>query len=191
VWRSRDWQTGSRCLCAAALAAFPIAASAQGVAFSLEPGVALHGGQAQALRLPSAASIKALLGVGRYLDVSIGAGFVGLPNLSDSASPMSGMASTFGAGVRIKRPHDRRSFLGASPWVDAEALSVHGGARDRRAVALGAGLALPVGRERSIWVGPFVRYLQVIEPNGAGPLSASDGLFAGLTFEIGSAAAAR
>jgi hypothetical protein len=100
---------------------------------------------------------------------------------------MSGMASTFGLGLRLKRPHDQRSFRGASPWVDVEALSVQGGAGDRRALAVGAGLAFPVGRERSIWLGPFVRYLQVLEPNGAGlDQRSSSGLFAGLTFELGS-----
>lgn len=189
MWRTRDWRKKSRWLCAAAVAAWPAAASAQALAFSLEPSVALGGRQTQALRLPSAASLKALLGINRYLDVSFGAGFVGLPNLSDSSSPMSGMASTVGAGLRLKRPHDERSFRGASPWIDAEVLSVHGGGSSRRAFAVGAGLAFPMGRERSIWLGPFVRYLQLLESNAAEHgQRASDGIFAGLTFEIGSAA---
>lgn len=178
-------------MCAAALAACPLAASAQALSFSLslEPGVALRGGQRTALRLPSAASLKALLGVGRYVDFSFGAGLVGLPDLSDSNSPMSGMASTVGVGLRVKRPHDARSFGGASPWVDAEALSVHGDAGDRRAVAVGAGIAFPMGRERSVWLGPFVRHLQVVEANGAGRgKRAPDGLFAGVSFEVGPAA---
>jgi hypothetical protein len=187
--RTRDRRKRSQCLYAVALAAFPLEAFAQGLALSLEPGVALQGAQTQTLRLPSAASLKALLGLGRYLDVSIGAGFAGLPNLSDSTSPMSGMAATFGIGLRVKRPHDERSFRGASPWVDAEALSVQGGAGDCRALAVGAGLAFPIGRERSVWLGPFLRYLQVVEPNGADlGRRAQGGLFAGLTFEIGSSA---
>jgi hypothetical protein len=194
VWRTRTRRAGTRCLCAAALAACPLAASAQRLALSLEPGVALaaQGASAHGLRLPSGASLKALLGLGRYLDVSIGVGFVGLPDLSDSTSPMSGMASTVGVGLRLKRPHDQRSFLGVSPWVDAEALSVHGRAGDRRALAMGAGLAFPIGRERSIWLGPFVRYLQMLEPSGARlDKHASDGLFAGATFEVGSGVVAR
>jgi hypothetical protein len=192
VWRTRDWRKGSRWLCAAAWVACPAGASAQALAFSLEPSVAVGGRQAQASRLPSAASLKALLGINRYLDVSFGAGFVGLPNLSDSNSPMSGMASTVGAGLRLKRPHDERSFRGASPWVDAEVLSVHGVESSRRALAVGAGLAFPMGRDRRIWVGPFVRYLQLLEPNGAGHGErVSDGVFAGLTFEIGSALSVR
>ena len=183
--RTRHVRVRTRCLCAAVLAACPLVSSAQGLALSLEPGVALQGARTQGLRLPSEASLKALLGLGRYLDLSIGVGFIGLPNLSDSSSPMSGMASTVGAGLRLKRPHDERSFLGASPWVDAEVLSVQTGAGDRRAVALGAGLAFPIDRARSIWLGPFVRYLQVLEPNGVGrDRRASDGLFAGFTFEV-------
>ncbi len=188
MWRTRDWWTGSRCLCAAALVACPAAALAQALAFSLEPSIGFGGGQTNGSRLPSAAALKALLGVNRYLDVSIGAGFVGLPTLSDSNSPMSGMASTVGAGLRLKRPHDLRSFRGASPWVDAEALSVRGGDSSRRAFAMGAGIAFPMGRDRSIWLGPFVRYLQLLEPNGAGHgKRVSDGVFAGLTFEVSSA----
>jgi hypothetical protein len=161
VWRRRGWRKGSRCLCAAALAACPLAASAQAISFSLslEPGVALGGRQGTVLRLPSAAALKALLGVGRYLDFSFGAGLVGLPDLSDSNSPISGMASTVGVGLRVKRPHDGRSFGGASPWVDAEALRVQGNAGDRRAVSMGAGIAFPLGRERLMWLGPFVRHL--------------------------------
>jgi hypothetical protein len=178
---------GSRWLCAVALTACPLAASAQGIALSVEPGVALRAGQTQTLRLPSAASVKALLGFGRYLDATIGAGFVGLPDLSDSNSPMSGMASTLGIGLRLKRPHDERSFRGVCPWFDAELLSVQRRATDRHALSLGAGIAFPMGGARSIWVGPFLRYLQVLEPNGAGDgKRASDGLFTGLTIEIAS-----
>jgi hypothetical protein len=136
------------------------------------------------------ASLKALLALGRYLDVSFGAGFMGLPNLSDSNSPMSGMAWTSGAGLRLKRPHDQRSFGGASPWVDAEALTVHGGVGHNRAFAVGAGIAFPIGRGRSIWVGPFLRYLQVIQPNGA-DTRAPGGLFACLSVEVGSSARPR
>jgi hypothetical protein len=185
VWHTTDWRVGSCFACTAALTLCPMEASAQGFAFSLEPGVPLNGAQPQALRLPSAASLKALLGLGRCVDLSLGAGFVGLPSLSDSSSPMSGTASMFGVGLRLKRPHDQRTFYGASPWVDAEALSVHGGPIDRRALSVGAGLAFPMGRERSIWLGPFVRYLQIMQPNVAGhDQRASDGMFAGLTFEV-------
>ena len=190
--RTRLWRAATRCLGAAVLASCPLAASALGLALSLEPGVALQGAPAHGLRLPSNASLKAFLGLGRYLDISIGAGFVGLPDLSDSNSPMSGMAATFGVGLRRKRPHDRRSFGGASPWVDAEALSVQGRAGDGRALAVGAGLAFPMGSARSIWLGPFVRYLQMLEPGGARlDGRASDGLFAGVTFEVGTSAATR
>jgi len=178
------------CWCAAAIACGPCAASAQGLAFSLEPGIAVSGAGAQRLQLPSAASIKALLGVGPCLDLSLGAGYVGLPALSDAASPMSGMASMYGIGLRLKRPHDGRAWRGVSPWVDVEVLSVRAAAGDRRAVAVGAGLALPLRRGRDVWIGPFVRYVQVTAPiatSGAG--GASDGVFAGLTLEVGAAVA--
>jgi hypothetical protein len=190
VWRAATWRKASCGLCTAVLAACPLAASAQALAFSLEPSVGLGGKPSRALRLPSAASVKALLGFGRYLDFSFGAGLVGLPDLSDSNSPMSGMASTIGVGVRLKRPHDGRSFGGASPWVDAEAVSIQGRAGDRRAVAVGAGLAFPLGHDRGAWLGPFVRHLQVVDASASSRgRRASDGLFAGVSFEVGPAAA--
>jgi hypothetical protein len=163
----------------------PGAAAAQSLSFSLEPGIAVSGTGPQRLDLPSAASIRALLGVGQCLDLTFGAGYVGLPTLSDASSPLAGMASTYGVGLRLKRPHDERSWRGASPWVDAEVLSVRAIAGDRRAIAMGAGIALPLGRGRGLWLGPFVRYIQVTAPTSAtGARGASDGVFAGLTFEI-------
>lgn len=207
-----------RRFCAIVLAACPLATSAQALAVRLERGVPMHdapaqalhlldagslrallgigpyfdisiGASTQALPLPSAASLKALLGFGRYLDASFGVGFVGLPSLSDSTSSMSGMASMVGVALRLSRPHDLRPFHGASPWVGAEAISVQCSAGDRRAVALAGGLSFPIGRERRIWVGPFVRYLQIMERNGTGLGNrASDGLSAGVAFESGSSA---
>jgi hypothetical protein len=190
VWGFQDRRVASRCWCAFAIAAAPCAAPAQSLSFSLEPGVAVSGRGPQRLSLPSAASIRALLGVGPCLDLSFGAGYVGLPTLSDATSPLAGMASTYGVGLRLKRPHDERSWRGASPWVDAEVLSVRAAAGDRRALAMGAGIALPLGRGRGLWLGPFVRYIQVTAPTSAtGAGGASDGLFAGLTFEIAAAIA--
>jgi hypothetical protein len=177
----------SACLYAIVAAACPIVASAQGLAISPDPGSALHGEWPKELRLlPGAISLKASLAAARYLEVSIGAGFVGLPNLSDSIPPMSGMAATFGVGLRLKRPRDRRALGSFSPWVDIEALSVQGGSGGHPALAVGAGFFLPIGgRERGIWVGPFVRYFQVMEPSGAHLDWRVPGvLFAGVTLEI-------
>jgi hypothetical protein len=172
----------------ATLAACPVASRAQGfpLTLSLEPGVALRGAQPGAgLVSLGAGSLKALLGVSPYLEVSVGVGFVGLSNLSLTTSSMSGMASTLGLGLRLMRPRDRRSFWGTSPWIDAEALRVQADGGDRRAFALGAGVAFPIGRARRAWLGPFVRYLQILEPNGAAPdRRASDGLFAGVALEL-------
>lgn len=188
MWRvgrtsGRRFQRG--CLWAIVLALLPVAASGQDLALSLQPSVAVAGGRSRGSQLPSLTSLKALLGLAPFLDLSFGVGFIGLPDLSESSSAMSGMASTVGAGLRLKRPHDRRSASGVSPWVDLEVLSVNGGAGDRRAFAVGGGVALPLGGSRGIWMGPFVRYLQLVEESGAGGNPrASSGLFAGLTFEI-------
>lgn len=175
----------ARFLRAAALLAIPFAAQAGEVSLKLQPGLAvpLPAPRSQGFDLGGAASLQALLGLGRYVDVEIGAGFIGLPMSSGRLSSLSGLASTYGAGLRLKRPHDQRSFHGASPWVEAEAIYVQAGRLEGPGFAAGAGLAFPVGHARKFWVGPFVRYLEILQPNRIDPETSSK-LFAGLTFEV-------
>jgi hypothetical protein len=154
---------------------------------TLRPALAVptSASRSQGLDLGSAASLQALLGLGRYVDVEIGIGFIGLPMSSVQLSSLSGMASTYGAGLRLKRPHDQRSFHGASPWVEAEALYVHAGRLGGAGFAAGAGLAFPLGLAHKFWLGPFVRYLDVFQPSRLDlDNRASSTLFAGLTFEV-------
>jgi len=175
-------------LLAAVLFACPFPAQASEVSLKLEPGLALPlpgASRSQGFNIGSAASVKALLGLARYVDLETGVGFIGLPMSSVQLSSLSGMASTYGAGLRLKRPHDQRSFRGASPWIEAEALYVHAGRLEGVGFAMGAGFAFPVGVTRQLWLGPFVRYLDILQPNRTDVENrASPTLFAGLTFEI-------
>lgn len=171
----------------AALLACSSVAQAGDLGLKLQPGLAVPLSEpgARGLRLSNAASLQALLGLGRYADLDLGVGFTGLPISSSQPSPLSGMALTYGAGLRLKRPHDQRSFQGASPWVEAEALYVHAGRLSGPGFAASAGVALPLGLARKLWLGPFVRYLEMVRSDGAdGESRASRTLSAGLTFEI-------
>ena len=153
-----------------------------------EPGVAWPLTEAQSTRFNTGGggAIKGLLGITPYFDVAAGMSFVALPRSSDSPSSMTGTAWGYGGGVRLKGPHDSDAFLGASPWIDADALYVRTGAVNRFGYEVGAGLAFPVGEARTFWLGPYVRYFQVVGQGGTG----KDGrdmrvLLAGLSFEFG------
>jgi hypothetical protein len=175
-----------RVLCLAALLACPRGARAGDVSFMLQPGMGLPISSTRSpggLDLGSGASFKALLGLGSYADFEVGVGFVGLPMSSVELASLSGLASTYGAGVRLRRPHGQRSFHGASPWVEVEALRVEAVHRGGTGLAVGMGLAFPVGSGRALWLGPFVRYLDVELPDAAS-LGAVRTLFAGVTVEI-------
>jgi outer membrane protein OmpA-like peptidoglycan-associated protein len=70
--------------------------------------------------------------------------------------------------MRLRRPHQRESFGGGKPWIDADALYVRTGGLDRFGFAGAVGLAFPVGEARSFWLGPFVRYFQIVQGERAG-----------------------
>lgn len=184
VPRSNARGTRTPRILAHALAACAWAAS--GRAAALGPGpVPPPAAPSQIPRLSLQGPLKSLLGSAPDVDLSVGVNLVGLPGLSREASPLPGMASASGAALRVRRPRDRRALLGASPWVDAEALRVADGPGARRGLALGAGLSFPLGHARTFWVGPFVRYVALLEPGAAGiDGRASDGLFVGCALEL-------
>ena len=65
-------------------------------------------------------------------------------------------------------PHDGERFFGISPWLDADALYIRTGDLNRPGFDVAVGVSVPIGEARTFWVGPFVRYQQVIQINRAG-----------------------
>ena len=155
-----------------ALLAFPLPASATDFGLKLEPGVAvpLTAPQSQLYKVGGGLTLKALFGLNRYLDIGPTVTLLQLPAEAKLTEP--GSAWTFGGGVRFKRPHDAPSgsegLFAISPWVEADALYVRTGVLNRPGLAAAAGLSIPVGETRAFWVGPFVRYLHITQPNRAG-----------------------
>jgi outer membrane protein OmpA-like peptidoglycan-associated protein len=140
--------------------------------FSLkvEPGLAipLSSPQSSLYDVGTGETLKALWLLSRYVDVGPSATFMGLPA---APAPGFGTAWSLGASLGIRRPHDLpddASFFGISPWVDVDALYIRTGVLNRPGFDVGAGLAVPVGRARIFWVGPFVRYLQIIQIDRTG-----------------------
>jgi hypothetical protein len=70
-----------------------------------------------------------------------------------------------GGGPRLERPRGRARVV---PWIDADLLYVRTGVLDRLGFTVGAGIDFSPGSGRRLWLGPTVRYLQVIDPAQAG-----------------------
>jgi outer membrane protein OmpA-like peptidoglycan-associated protein len=176
----------------AALLALPATASAVEVGVRIEPGFAvpLTAPQSQLFNPGGEVSLKAFLGLGRYFDVQAGATFLGLGAQTGTVPSTTGTAWADSLGFRLKRPHDadlvRGGFFAGSPWVDGDALHVRTGNLDRFGVTVGAGVSFPLGKMRHVWLGPFVRYMQIVETKHQG-FDDRDGrfLFLGLNLELG------
>ncbi len=159
-------------------------------AVKVEPGVAIPitSPQSQLFKVGASETLKALWSINRYLDVGPSGTFVVLPGEAPQAE--AGTAWTLGGSLRLKRPHDSPdadTFYAASPWVDVDALYVRTGELNRPGFAAAAGLSVPVGESRTFWVGPFVRYFQIIQPNSAGFDDRDAKIVSiGLSLEVGS-----
>jgi outer membrane protein OmpA-like peptidoglycan-associated protein len=175
------------------LLALPATASALEIGVRVEPGIAvpLTAPQTPRFKPGSEVSLKAYLGLGRYFDAQAGISLLGLPAAAGTMPATMGTAWSDSLGLRFKRPHDEglggSGFRAGSPWIDADALYVRTGGLDRFGVTLGAGVSFPLAPRRHVWLGPFVRYMQIVQPSREG-FDGSDAriLFVGLNLEIGS-----
>ena len=167
----------------------PLPSRAGDFSLKIEPGVAvpLTTPQSQIFSPGPGETLKAMWLLNRYLSLGPSATFIFLP--AEAPQGQGGTAWTLGGSLALRRPHDLPdddALLGISPWVDLDALYVRTGPLDRPGVALGAGLAVPIGRERIFWLGPFVRYLEIIQPDRTG-FDNHDAkiLSVGLSLEVG------
>jgi outer membrane protein OmpA-like peptidoglycan-associated protein len=167
----------------------PMPAQVGDFALKVEPGVAvpLSRPQSQLFKVGGGQTVKALWTLNPYVDVGPSVTFMALP--TETAVSNLGTAWTFGGGFRIKRPHhapDDDAFHAISPWTDADLLYVRTGKLNRPGFAVAAGLSAPIGKSRTFWVGPFVRYLHILQGERIG-FDNHDAkvLSVGLSFEVG------
>ena len=169
--------------------ALPRAANAVSYGLKLEPGIAipLSSPQSQIYNVGGGESLKALFGLTPYFDVGPSAFFLFLP--AEQKLAASGSVWGLGGGLRLKRPHDAVAAHGLSPWFEADFFYIQTGEITRPGFDVALGLQAPFGKTRALWMGPFVRYLQVIQPDHAG-FDDRDAkiLTIGLSFEIGTRA---
>ena len=166
------WNTGAR---------------AVDLSLKLEPGLAvpLSAPQSRIYDVGGSESLKLLFGLTPYLDIGPTASFTLLS--AAAAQGESGMVWGLGGGLRLKRPWDSQSFYGISPWLDADLLYMRTGDLNRPGFDAAVGLAVPVGESRALWIGPFVRYMQTLQPTREG-FDNRDAkiLILGVSFEVGS-----
>jgi outer membrane protein OmpA-like peptidoglycan-associated protein len=179
-------QVGLTVLVVLAVLALPKAANAVNFSLKLEPGIAipLSAPQSQIYNVGGGQSLEALFGINRYLDVGPTAFFLFLP--AENKLAASGSVWGFGGGLRLKRPHDALTARGLSPWFGADFFYIATGDISRPGFDAALGLQAPFGKYRAVWMGPFVRYVQVIQPDHVG-FDDRDAkiLTIGLSFEIG------
>ncbi|MDB4964967.1 MAG: OmpA-like Outer rane domain protein [Myxococcales bacterium] len=170
-----------------AILATPTRAMALDWGLKLEPGMAAAAGQPQSRMFGPGfgGSLKGLIGVGRYLDAQAGITYIGLTAQPSAPSSGVGGAWGYGAGLRFKRPHDL--VRGYSPWVDADLMYVRTGDLNRFGFSFGAGVSASLDEDRRFWLGPFVRYLQIVQGERIGADNTDASIFiVGASLEFGS-----
>ncbi|MDP2307279.1 MAG: OmpA family protein [Pseudomonadota bacterium] len=168
--------------------ALPLTAAAADISFKLEPDVAipLTAPQSERFGVGGGESLKLLFGLTPWLDIGPAASFHLLPGAEAGAD--TGVVWALGGGIRVKRRHDAEGLGGLSPWLDADAFYIRTGALDRPGFDAAVGLSIPVGETRAFWVGPFVRYLHVGQPETRADFDNRDAKFLtlGISLEAGS-----
>lgn len=158
----------------------------------LEPGVALPLTSPQSDRFDPGADItvKQLIGLTPWLVV--GPSLSALALQSNLPGVDTGTAYRLGATGEIRRPHDNKStgLAAASPWISLDLQYVRTGDLNRFSASPALGVAVPTSEARSLWVGPFVKYLDVVQSLHDRPgFDNSDAKVAivGVSFELGAA----
>lgn len=180
---------------AASLLLVPGLALADGgdVTFRLDTGVAvpLTGPQADRFNVGGELTVKPMISVLPFFDLAPSATLLGLPSKISGID--TGTAWGLGGGFRFKRSRDASNtdtgFKAVSPWLDADLQYVRTGDLNRAALMIGAGAQVPTSDSRTLWVGPFVRYQDIVQGDRVGYDSTDAHVFiAGLTLEFGGAA---
>ncbi len=139
------------------------AAYAADLSVKVEPGIdiPLTAPQSDIYDIGGSQSLKLEIPLNPYLDVGPAGSVQIFPAKDGSAH---GIAWGFGVGGRLKVPHEIDTKI--SPWLDADALYAHTDFDlSRPSFDVGVGVAVPTDKDRSVWVGPFVRYGQVVQQN--------------------------
>lgn len=169
--------------------AFPLDLS-----LKFEPGIAIPLGSPQADRfgIGGGGAVKALASLGQNVDIAVGFAFLGLPSVTAGVDPGTASAATLGLRLRPSRwrpsdgPMPTEKLFGMQPWLDADVEYVVTGPLQRFGFAAAVGLAFPLDANHAFWLGPFVRYNQIVQGDRPG-FDGGDSmtLLVGLSLEVG------
>lgn len=156
----------------------------------LEPGVAYPMKSPQDSRFGPGfdLTLKPTVGVTPWFDASLVGSVLALPSFLPGIAMGTGYG--IGAGVKVKRPHDASNkgtgLSAVSPWEDADVQFERTGPLNRAALSVAVGASVPTSANRNLWVGPFVRYTDIMQANTVGYNSTDAHVFiVGLSFELG------
>jgi outer membrane protein OmpA-like peptidoglycan-associated protein len=147
----------------------PLPTEAGAFTLKLQPGVSFPVAKPQSDRFHTGGSLalKGLWAINRYWSIG--------PSLTYTALPTAGAGSDYGTAWAIgpslvlARPRDLPdSRTQISPWLDVDAQYVRTGHLNRPGFAVGAGVAMAIGESRAFWLGPFVRYSQIVQGSRSG-----------------------
>lgn len=174
-------------LAALALLLAPLTAHALDWTLRVEPGIAfpLSAPQTTHFGVGGGGAIKGGISPLRFLDVHLGANLLWFSAKDKGAV---GTDYALGGGLRFIW----RSDLIVAPWLDSDLLYVRTGAANRFSFAFGAGVAFPVEKTRFVWLGPYLRYQQIVTGDQVGTDSADAKILAvGISLELRTPRAAK
>ena len=182
------------------LLAVPLTARSADLEVKVEPGFAfpVSSPQSDRYKIGGAGTVKGIVGPeGGWASFAASLTFLGMQAQSGFGT-LGGTAWAPGLGFRIQppresealrlgKPHAAGKLWGAKPWVDGDLLYVRTGGLDRAGFAVATGVSIPIGEDRSAWLGPFVRYLQIFQGHRGGyQNNDSKTIIVGLSLELGS-----
>ena len=156
----------------------------------VDPGVAFPLTQPQTdhFKVGGDLELKPTLALTSWFDANVTLGIMALPSRIENVD--TGLDLGLGLGARVKRPHDVSNtgtgLSAVSPWADTDVQLVRTGPLNRAALELAVGASVPTDASRTLWVGPFARYQDIVELQHPGFNSAdAHVLILGLDFEFG------
>ncbi|MFO0670199.1 MAG: OmpA family protein [Polyangiaceae bacterium] len=157
-------------------------ARAMDVGVGVEPGAAFAlDGPQKDFGVGVGLLARGFYGFSEYADVEVGGGYLGFPGAS-SGTPGVGLA---GGGLRLHASPRTGALV---PWLDGQAFYAGTSSLSRAAFEGSVGVSLAVDASKSVWVGPYARYFQVLQSEGVAGFDTTDGKFLwfGLAVEVGS-----
>jgi len=156
----------------------------------LEPGIAAPLSTPQADRFNAGGyfAIKGLINPIPWFGFGPSLSVVALPSNLNGVDTGTAWEAGLTAVIRSSHYNDGQNPWAAfSPWVDVDGQAVKTGDLARPAVSAAVGVAVPLDNiERSVWVGPFVRYQNILPTTSNPSLDARNAnlLIVGLSIEL-------